>query len=412
MTGLHSRVFSTLLALTATAAALPAAAQSWPDVFNPLVVRHMSLEIAPADWDTIRFDVTNEIEVPAWFSADGDAPILVSVRRKSSRALPSEADPRKIGLKIDINEIVDGQLWHGLNKLSLENGGDISPVYEGMAWRLHELASQAGYYGPEAHAALANWVTVSVNGEPLGVYTSVEQRDSQFLRNRGVRVKGQTWLYEVDDIGGWALEDGDPHSPAFDALCYAPFGAPVKRKGAPSCATPSDAVLESTLDGLIELDAMLAQGAVDAFSANPDALFTHGKNFMFADFSHSGLKRRYYPWDLDAVFRATSTGIYGDLGKRSVTQTPYEKTLLNHPALRTRFNGILAAMIAPGGPLSEQTISAELDAIEAALTPALLADPYASVDATSAFNQLRNWTPARIQNVQDQIGANGPPSPR
>lgn len=37
---------------------------------------------------------------------------------KSSRALPSEANPIKIGLKIDINEFVASQQWHGLVKLS------------------------------------------------------------------------------------------------------------------------------------------------------------------------------------------------------------------------------------------------------------------------------------------------------
>ena len=406
------RALPVFVACAALTIASPARAQGWPEVFDPTVVRNLALEIDPADWDTIRFDLTNEIEVPAYFAADGEAPILVSVRRKSSRALPSEADPRKVGLKIDINEYVDGQLWHGLAKLSLENGGDVSPVYEGMAWQLHEMASQAGFYGPEAHAALASWVSVTVNGEALGVYTSVEQRDSQFLRNRGIRVKGQTWLYEVDDIDGWVLEDGDPHSPAFQALCFSPFQPAAKKKGATSCSTPSDAVLASTLDGLIELDAMLAQGAVDAFSANPDALFTHGKNFMFADFSHGGLKRRYYPWDLDAVFRSTSTGLYGDVGRRSVTQTAYEKVILNHPALRARFNAILSAMIAPGGPLSTASVGAKLDAIEPALGPALLADPYASVDVTSGFNQLRSWIPARIQNVQSQISANGPPPTR
>jgi hypothetical protein len=412
MQRLKALTLSVAAACAVLSSASPARSQDWPEVFDPVVVRDFSLEIAPADWDTIRFDLTNEIEVPAWFSADGEAPILVSVRRKSSRALPSEANPQKVSLKVDINEYVDGQLWHGLNKLSLENGGDVSVVYEGMAWQLHELASQAGFYGPEEHAALANWVTVSVNGAPLGVYTSVEQRDSQFLRNRGIRVKGQTWLYEVDDIDGWVLEDGDPHSPAFTALCYSPFQPAARKKGASSCSTPSDAVLATQLDSLIEVDAMLAQGAVDAFTANPDALFTHGKNFMFADFSHSGLKRRYYPWDLDAVFRSTSTGIYGDVGRRSVTQSAYEKVLLNHPALRARFNSILSAMIAPGGPLSSASVGALLDAIEPELTPALLADPYASVDVTSSFNQIRSWIPARIQNVQSQIGANGPPSPR
>ena len=53
--------------------------------------------------------LVNFLALIGW-APDGETTILVSVRRKSSRALPSEADPIKVGLKIDINEFVDGQL--------------------------------------------------------------------------------------------------------------------------------------------------------------------------------------------------------------------------------------------------------------------------------------------------------------
>ena len=212
--------------------------QTWPDVFDPLTVRTFNLTIDPADWDTIRFDTTNEIEVPAQFWADSEAPILVSVRRKSSRALPSESNPVKIGLKIDINELVSNQQWRGLVKLSLENGGDIPVLYEGMAWQLHQFAANSGFYGPEAYPALANWVRVNINGQFVGVYSNVEQRDTQFLRNRGIRQSGLTWLYEIDDIDNWALESGDPHSPAFTTLCYQPFAPAPKGKNSAGLPGP------------------------------------------------------------------------------------------------------------------------------------------------------------------------------
>jgi hypothetical protein len=388
-----------------------ASAQSWPAVFDPFTLRTFNLTIAPADWDTIRFDSTNEIEVPAQFWADQEAPILVSVRRKSSRALPSESNPIKIGLKIDINEFVGSQQWHGLVKLSLENAGDIPVLYEGMAWQLHQLAAGSGFYGPEMYPALANWVRVNINGQYVGVYSNVEQRDTQYLRNRGIRVAGSTWLYEVEDIDGWSLESGDPHSPTFTALCYAPFAPAVKgNKGA--CTTPNDATLEPTLDALIEMDAMLAQGAVDAFSDNPDALFSHGKNFFFADFNHSGLKRRYIPWDLDAVFRSTTGSIYGRQANRGVTQSPYQQILLNHAGFRARYNTIFSALVADGGPLSQASLQAFLDALEPVLAPAMADDPFIGQDGAATFQALRNWIAQRIPNVKAQIGNNGPPSPR
>ena len=317
----------------------------------------------------------------------------------------------KVGLKIDINELVSGQQWHGLVKLSLENAGDIHVLYEGVAWQLHQLVADAGFYGPEAFPALANWVRVYVNGELLGLYSNVEQRDTQYLRNRGIRVSGRTWLYEVDDIDGWALESGDPHSPTFLTLCYPPF-APAGKGNKTACKTPSDAALEAELDARIELDAMLAEAAVDAFCDNPDALFSHGKNFFFADFDHSGLKRRYLPWDLDAVFRSTTGSIYGKAARRGVTQTPYQKILLNHGAIRARYNAILAAMVADGGPLSETSLHDFLDALAPVLEPALAEDPYVDETPAATFAALKSWITARIPNVRAQIAADGPPAPR
>ncbi len=40
---------------------------------------------------------------------------------------------------MDINEYVDGQTWHDLKKLSLENGDDQDVVTEGLSWYVHRL---------------------------------------------------------------------------------------------------------------------------------------------------------------------------------------------------------------------------------------------------------------------------------
>src|SRR5688572_17779891 len=208
--------------------------QGWPEVFNPFQILTLNLQLSEQDWDTIRHDTTNEIEVPAMFWADGEAPILVSVRRKSSRALPSEADPIKVGLKIDINELVDGQKWRDLTKVSLENGADSGVVQEGLAWNLHRLASSS--YGYQA--AFASWVQLRVNDRLIGVFVNAEQRDKQMLRNRGLWTNDETWIFDQDDIGVPEIEEGDGFSPTYDVLCYVPFQA--GKKGAAPCSTPSD----------------------------------------------------------------------------------------------------------------------------------------------------------------------------
>jgi spore coat protein CotH len=409
--------------LAAFVAAAPAQSQAWVDVFNPSQLLTLSLEMDPADWDTIRRDTTNEIEVPASFYAEGgtEPSMLVSVRRKSSRALPSEADPVKVGLKIDINEFVSGQTWRSLTKLTLENGADTNPISEGFAWNLHEMATGEGRYPAGYHPGLASWVRLFVNGELIGLYVNVEERDSQFLRNRalprgtaaGVR---RSWLYEIDDLGAgtFELEDGDlPHGPTWTELCYAPFT--VGNKKNPPCPAPSDESLAMRLPELIDMPIMLTQGAVDAFSSNSDALFTHGKNFRHIDVNTTlfpDRKRLYLMWDLDAAITGVDTNIYAQQAQKGYTQTEYQRVILNHPVFRAQYNAIMAGLLNQvSGPLSETSLHAFLDGVEATTAAALAADPYAGFDMEGAgalFDSLRSWVSQRIANVQEQLQANLP----
>ena len=387
-------------------------AQGWPEVFNPFQILTLNLQLAEQDWDTIRHDITNEIEVPAWFWADGESPILISVRRKSSRALPSEANPIKVGLKLDINELVDGQKWRDLTKVSLENGADSGVVQEGLAWNLHRLAS--GSYGYQA--AFASWVQLRVNGQLIGVYVNAEQRDKQMLRNRGLWTADETWIFDQDDIGVPEIEEGDGFSPTYDALCYVPFRV-ASKKDSGVCATPTDVELANQLPLLIDMPGMLTQGAVDAYTDNPDALLSHGKNFQFVDFidpNNTGkdTRRLYFPWDLDAVFRSTSGNIYASGSGRKVAPSTYQEVILRHPTFRAQYNQIMLDLL--NGPLAVANVQAFLTQAEGVISAALANDPYPTTGGSPSdeFNSLRAWVAARDVNVRSQLAANGPPSPR
>lgn len=394
------------------------------DALRPLAVA--------AAWDVVREDTSNTIILPARFTevidgVDG-ATYLVGVRRKSSRALPSEADPHKVGLKVGFTDFVSGQQYRGVTKLSLENGGDVSPLHEGLAWQLHQLAGVEGFYGADYDPALASWATVTVNGEPLGVYTSVEQRNKQFLKNRGLWTSGASWLYEQDDIGLPVVDQGPaastdgtvPDSPTFDALCYVPF----RSAGTATCPAPSDADLLVQLSSLVDVDAMLTEGAVDAFLANDDALFPKGKNFHFVDRAGDTL-RRYYPWDLDSVFRAPTANIYSvssTTNKRGVvtyTQSDFQKLILDHGTFRTRYNQIVSGLLASTGPLSSAAIDDLFARIQPSLQAALEADPYATMVISGSiadhFASTRAWIANRTTTVLRQVAANVPaprPAPK
>jgi spore coat protein CotH len=385
-----------------------AATENWPDVFEPAVLRTLNIQMTTQDWDFIRKDLT-ETYRPGYLSADGETPIYVAVRRKSSRALPSESNPIKVGLKIDINEYVDGQTWHGLNKLSLENGADSGVVEEGLAWAMHRLAGTpmngfaVGY---------ANWVRVNVNGQYIGLYVSAEQRDKQALRQRGLWSGGSTWLYE-NDLSSLVLEEGDPDSPAVQHFCYSPFRA--QRKG--SCPTPNDAALYTDLNAWIDMDAFLAHCAVEALTDNSDGMCTKGHNAFFVDFSaarmtNEGLRRLYMPWDVDTVFASPTGNIYGTKSGRKIVQSAYESVILNHPTFRAEYNTKLLALTDPTtGTLSESSLDELIDQLELLLGPALAADPYPTGSA-STFDRLTSYLATRYASARAQAIANTNPPPR
>ncbi len=190
---------------TAVSNEAAAQVQDWPLVFDPTVVYHLNLStMAPADttcvgpedatsWTAIQQDTTFLVEVPALFWVDGEVPICVSLRRKSADPLGDPGDP-KISIKLDINQLVPGQRWHGLRKLSLENGDDVDTAVEGIAWQMEKLAADAAGAPADFTPGLASWVTLAVNGTEYGVYVNPEQRDKSWLQNRSLYTPLLTWL--------------------------------------------------------------------------------------------------------------------------------------------------------------------------------------------------------------------------
>jgi hypothetical protein len=355
----------------------------WPDLYDPLRVRTLHLQMEPgSSWGAVVSDSDFNNPQNALLWTDAEAPIAVTVKRKSDPAIG-----QKVSVKIDINARVPGQTWHGVKKLSLENGAEGGLVKEGFAWQMHRLASEAGFYSyPAAHVA---WVQLVVDGQLIGAYTSVEERDKQMLENRGMWKENATWLYKNDPNP--TLEAGTGDSPGLDHLCYAPFG---------SCPQPFN--VEADLTTWIDMQGMLTLGAVEAFTGNRDGLFTHdGKNHFFADFAPAPeLRRLYFPWDLDTGISDVAKPILGFPGE-------YSTRILGHPWFRRWYLHIMADLL--DGPLSAAALTDFLDHLEPVLMPVLAADPNSSEEGD--FQSLREWVTNRVANVRGQIGAVvGPPS--
>jgi len=237
-------VLMSCLALFSSTFAARSQTEGWPEVFNPFRVLTLNFAVDPADWETLRHDTNTSFpelvfRAPAVMWADGETnQLLVQIRQGKDDPIPSFADPQKVGLKVDINDLVPGQEWRGLKKLSLENGNGGSGVLrEAVAMNLHRLAAERGFYDyPNGYAT---WVRVVVNSNYLGLYSFPEQRDKQFLRNRGMYKPGAVWLYEYNSAPILDTTVAPTNSPTFNQLCYSPFNTLCQQPTNPSVAPPT-----------------------------------------------------------------------------------------------------------------------------------------------------------------------------
>jgi hypothetical protein len=444
----RQRIFAVLLCGLLFSGGAHAQALDWPNLYDANRVLQLNVKLRQGDWNRIVADDTFDIEVPAlfWESADGHeaAAILVSIRRKSATPING-----KVSYKIDINEYegTDSRAvsrWKSIKKLSLENGDDVDVVSEGLAWFMHRLASDAsvGVY-PEGHlAGMANWATITFHlaadcaaelcdffaiGETVsvvggGIFLNVEQRDKQFLKNRGLWVSDATWLYKQDEptlppeVKEAPCDVDCDFSPARTALQCAPF-LPQIDKGKNNKLEDCD--LE-VVDNLVYMPVLLATGAVNAFASNPDELLNHEKNFYSVDYGYSPpdpsdsfyltpRQRIHFPWDLDSAISNIDRNVYGSLRKRrgqiELIQTEYQRVLLQGD-WRTLYNTNLMSLTDVN---TVEAVHDFLDEMQYLLTPFLIADPNSKVgNPVSHFNGLRSWVTERAAIVRDQVCADDP----
>jgi len=111
------------------------------------------------------------------FRFDDEEVDEVGVRLKGNSSLWNSAADQQKSFKVHFEELVDGQSFHGVDRLNLHNGFmDPSLMRESLAYG---LANEMDLVAPRvAHAEV--WV----DGQRHGLYTMVQQVDSRFLKER------------------------------------------------------------------------------------------------------------------------------------------------------------------------------------------------------------------------------------
>ena len=165
-------------------------------------VLDVSIEIDPADWDTLRNqtrtfeDLMAEIEeynlsrpfasIYTWFSGtvtiDGETHGEVGVRKKGFLGSMSDTKP---SLKLRFDKYVDDQALGGvIERMTLNNSiQDPSMVNTCLSYRVFAATGSP--------ASRCNFATVSVNGKNLGLYVHVEEIKKPFLARHFDSAEGQ-----------------------------------------------------------------------------------------------------------------------------------------------------------------------------------------------------------------------------
>lgn len=197
--------------------------QAEADIYDPALITQVNITFAEENWADLLADFKENSDgqrLTAQLQVNGVEYDSVGIRYKgnsSYNAVYRKGD-HKLPFNIKIDHIVDDQeLPGGYDKIKLSNGfRDPSFVREVLGYEI------ARTYMP---ASRANFAQVYVNGEYLGVYTSVESVDKQFLEGRFGEKDGV--LVKCDPVWGAKTPEGclagDKSNLAYlgpDSACY------------------------------------------------------------------------------------------------------------------------------------------------------------------------------------------------
>jgi spore coat protein H len=214
---LRSASFASLrLMLLVLAACLPArlgandAHNALADqLFSSKEIPHLAIEISAADLAVLRSSKLNmggdmgRSNVMATIREGPQVYTNVAVHLKGSRGSFRGLDG-KPGFTLHFNKFVEGQCFHGLQKISLNNSVQDSSYLCEMLGR--QMFNAAGVPVPRVTHA-----TVDLNGRHLGVFVLVEGYDKPFLKRHFKDAGGN--FYEADpsnDIdGNLEVKSGD-----------------------------------------------------------------------------------------------------------------------------------------------------------------------------------------------------------
>ena len=220
-------------------------------LFEMSTIPEFSISLSDDAFRSLRNDPYTWVE--GSFSYKGRTWGSVGVRLKGENSfLPIDEKP---SLKIKFDKYVDGGEFYGLEELTLNNmSGDYSMMHESLAYMLYREAG--------VPAARANHASVTINGEPYGLYANIENVDKVMMSRWFEDNDGP--LFEV-----WDVDFYDYYVPYFE-LEYGEDDRTNIQGVADALEGSGEAAMEQVKDHL-DLDAFINYWAVGMYVGQFDS---------------------------------------------------------------------------------------------------------------------------------------------
>ena len=354
------------------------------DLFTNSAVRHLRIEISEEGMATLRIPVararsaSDRPAVRATVSEGDRVWTNVAVHLKGSYGSFRPVDD-KPALTLSFDKFADGQRFHGLQKISLNNSvQDPSYMSEKVC---RELFLAVGVPVPRA-----DYATVELNRRSLGLFVLTEGWNKQFLRRHFTNVKGNFYDFANSRDIEKPIEAAFGDEPTNHAALLALAKAATERDHAKRLVR-----LNETLD----MDRLLTLHALDVLMWNWDGYGLNRNNFRaFHDLASNRIV--FFPHGLDQMFWKPNgpimTGRSG-LVVKSLLETAEGRRLYLDRFTQLRTNAF-----------DVRAITNRVAALTARLRPALAKEGMGTVARQrDAANELIRLIVARAQDVDAQL---------
>jgi spore coat protein CotH len=396
----------------------PAADNKLVDFFSEYTVEDIHITISDTDWDILLASPLLEEYHSASITYRDVTVDDVAFRTKGSSSLQAVAQmgSTRYSFKVDMNYYVDGQKLLGMKKINLNNNyKDPSYMRERLAY---DMMRSLGISTPRL-----SYVNLYINGYLRGLYTLVEQVDSEFLETNFENPEGD--LYKPDGTGSDLLWNGS------DFSAYS--GVELKTNEDSSDNADFINLVDelnngSDLESAIDVDEVLRYLAVSTALSNLDSY-------------QGSLAHNYYLYEQDGVFSIIPWDFNESFGtfrmdcqdsnamislyideptSGTLADRPLIAKLLEKEPYKTAYHGYVDNLMNTfDGVMDPVIISETIAATKALISEDVSADPTAfytpaEFEASLGYNMiddifgLQGFVAVRTENMKDQLSGAEP----